>query len=140
MYFPRCIWCLRGPFLERKLKRLRHLQSTLRRESSAADLSLSAIIQESYATPRGAILIKLESLASLSTRLQHQPFSCVYGRHILPGTLFKHISILQINTQQWSPNLFSSLFAPPCACLGRQWLCCGTTDHCSGGSRDKWPR
>lgn len=99
-YFPRCIWCLFGPFLDRKPKRPRHLQGTLRNEPSAAGLSLSAIIQESHATPRGAILIKLETAASLSTQLQRQPFSYVYCRHILPGTLSKHNSILQINTQQ----------------------------------------
>lgn len=104
-----CIWCLFGPFLERKLKRPRHLQSTLRNEPLAAGLSLSAIVQESHATPRGAILIKLETTASLSSGLQRQPFSCVYCRHILPGTLSKHNSMLQINTQHWTPSLFSSL-------------------------------
>lgn len=67
VYFPRRIWCLFGPFLERKLERPRLLQSTLRNEPWAGSLSVSAIIQESHATPGGAILIKLETTASLST-------------------------------------------------------------------------
>lgn len=53
VYFPRCIWRFFGPFLERKLNRPRHLQSTLRNEPSAASLSLSAIIQESHAASEG---------------------------------------------------------------------------------------
>lgn len=129
--FPRCPWCLLGPFLEGKLQGPRCLHCTLKREPSATCVPLPAIISGVTCYPTvatGATLIKTWNYC--------QPFHSTPASALFLCLLQAHPAWSSVQTQQHlankhtamarsQPSLLPVCEVPPTlSCPGAWWPRC----------------